>query len=93
MPAVAMCTCSKKYKMKATDITSSKYHITEHKNGICIYCQHYVHWRHHTKVSDSIEEFTRCDSREVGAGALDLTKDEAYIYGHKIARSESITFD
>lgn len=94
MPAVAMCTCSKKYKLKHDEVVTSKYHVTDHKDGICVYCQHYVHWRHPSKVNETIDEFTRRESREEGVGELDLTKDEAYVYGYKIdtGRTTRITY-
>ena len=86
--AVAMCTCGKKLKMKAKDLPNSKYHITEHKDDLCVYCGHYVHWRTGDKLLQSIEEFTRCDTRcEITKrDQADLTKDERYVYGYTICR-------
>jgi hypothetical protein len=82
--AVAMCTCAKKRVMDDQDIRKSKYQITEHVDGVCKYCDHYVHWRPSNKILQTIEEFTRCESRcerYITEGS-DLTRDERYVYGY-----------
>jgi hypothetical protein len=83
-----MCTCGKKIYLKNDEIRTSKYHITEHKDDKCIYCDHFVHWRTGDKLLQSIEEFTRCDTRcEITMKKeSDLTRDERYVYGYTICR-------
>lgn len=88
MRAVAMCTCGKKLRVKAVDLPRNKYHITEQKNDLCVYCGHYVHWRTGDKLLQSIEEFTRCETRceKTMMQEADLTRDEKYVYGYTICR-------
>lgn len=87
MPAIATCTCSKKKTMNHMDIVKGKYEVTQHVDGVCIYCGYYVHWRTPQSLSQTIEEYTRCETRCIKTikEEMDLRNDEVYVYGCTIS--------
>jgi hypothetical protein len=83
---IPMCNCDKKSLNRGM---SSAMHITEVNEDdpdVCKYCEHYVHWRTHLDYDIPIYVYVPLETRDENAMARNLTKDEAYIYGHKVVK-------